>query len=979
MNQAFPKHALVAGTMCSLVKRVDPALPEDGGPVVVCSCAGEERYLTEARWLEMAADFRQHAGGRGIVTSQSPAREKIALFRSLFSGRPDVHAHGFRKKDGGIGYAPACANEWRRGVCPRAANSKAKCSGCPCQAFDELSDQAIVRHFKGEDEGLRDVLGLYVLDADSNTSVLVMDFDEGDWKGAVAAVRAAGRAHGVEACVERSRSGNGGHVWFFFERAIPAKLARDFGSALITEAMAAARSVSFDAYDRMFPAQSTVPEGGFGNLIAAPFQGRAQRCGNSVFVDENFEPYVDQWLFLSQVKRLGEQEVQAIAAVPGPTSPKTRNDAAPPWGHGVAGPLAPGDFPDCLAVTQADMLYIPLRGLSPRAAARIERLAAFANPEFLRRQAAHRAVYGVPRVVYLGETRDDCIALPRGCKPGLLALLDEAGVRYVLDDRRQTGDELRVSFKGALRPEQEEAARCLLKHEDGILSAPTGFGKTVVGAYLVAQRRLPTLVIVPKTALVAQWVGRLGDFLDVEDPRGPLLTPSGRPSRRKRPVVGQIGGGKRLASGLVDVATFQSLVEKDPDTGEVRAKDLLAAYGMIICDECHHAAAPQLEIVLKSAPARYVYGLSATPRRADGLERALFMLCGPVRCAIDPKEQARQQGFRRLLRPRFTGIELPGCDAGVSFNQVLDELCEHEARNELIARDVAEAAAGGRAPLVLTKRKGHARALAELISRSGACDVHLLVGEGTASQRREKLAAAVEATAGGSAIVATESYLGEGFDASALDALFLATPISWDGNVTQQAGRLHRTRDGKTDVVIYDYVDVAVPMLERMYKKRLRTYARLGYEVAEPTVGEQGGKAKFVLAGDALSRFADDVRRAARSVVVVVPYAVSKAVDLLTDALADAVTRGLEVSCVVANEPPDAVRESFARAGVPLAVDASARQGGLAVFDGRVVWYGTLPLLAFPRRDDCSIRFASAQAAHDLLAACRSFPGPGGA
>ena len=871
MNQAFPKYALVAGTMCSLVKRVDPALPEDGGPVVVCSCAGEERYLTEARWLEMAADFRQHAGERGIVTSQSPAREKIALFRSLFSGRPDVHAHGFRKKDGGIGFAPACANEWRRGVCPRAANSKAKCSGCPCQAFDELSDQAIVRHFKGEDEGLRDVLGLYVLDADSNTSVLVMDFDEGDWKGAVAAVRAAGRAHGVEACVERSRSGNGGHVWFFFERAIPAKLARDFGSALITEAMAAARSVSFDAYDRMFPAQSTIPEGGFGNLIAAPFQGRAQRCGNSVFVDENFEPYVDQWLFLSQVKRLGEQEVQAIAAVPGPTSPKTRNDAAPPWVHGVAGPLAPGDFPDCLAVTQADMLYIPLRGLSPRAAARIERLAAFANPEFFRRQAAYRAVYGVPRVVYLGETRDDCIALPRGCKPGLLALLDEAGVRYVLDDRRQTGDELRVSFKGALRPEQEEAARCLLKHEDGILSAPTGFGKTVVGAYLVAQRRLPTLVIVPKTALVAQWVGRLGDFLDVEDPRGPLLTPSGRPSRRKRPVVGQIGGGKRLAS------------------------------------------------------------------------------------------------------------ELPGCDAGVSFNQVLDELCEHEARNELIARDVAEAAAGGRAPLVLTKRKGHARALAELISRSGACDVHLLVGEGTASQRREKLAAAVEATAGGSAIVATESYLGEGFDASALDALFLATPISWDGNVTQQAGRLHRTRDGKIDVVIYDYVDVAVPMLERMYKKRLRTYARLGYEVAEPTVGEQGGKAEFVLAGDALSRFADDVRRATRSVVVVAPYAVSKAVDLLTDALAYAVTRGLEVSCVVANEPPDAVRESFARAGVPLAVDASARQGGLAVFDGRVVWYGTLPLLAFPRRDDCSIRFASAQAAHDLLAACRSFPGSGGA
>ena len=412
MNQAFPKYALVAGTMCSLVKRVDPALPEDGGPVVVCSCAGEERYLTEARWLEMAADFRQHAGERGIVTSQSPAREKIALFRSLFSGRPDVHAHGFRKKDGGIGFAPACANEWRRGVCPRAANSKAKCSGCPCQAFDELSDQAIVRHFKGEDEGLRDVLGLYVLDADSNTSVLVMDFDEGDWKGAVAAVRAAGRAHGVEACVERSRSGNGGHMWFFFERAISAKLARDFGSALITEAMAAARSVSFDAYDRMFPAQSTIPEGGFGNLNAAPFQGRAQWCGNSVFVDENFEPYVDQWLFLSQVKRLGEQEVQAIAAVPGPTSPKTRNDAAPPWGAW---------------------------GRRPACARRLPRLP--------RRDAGRHAVHSPPRAFPEGGGAHRALGGLR--QPGVLQAAGRASRRVRRPSRRVPGRDARRLHRAA--------------------------------------------------------------------------------------------------------------------------------------------------------------------------------------------------------------------------------------------------------------------------------------------------------------------------------------------------------------------------------------------------------------------------------------------------------------------------------------------------------------------------------------------------
>ncbi len=931
------------------------------------------RYVTEGQWFAAASEFANGARARGIVTSQSPAREKLALYRSLFRGREDVHAHGYLKKDGGIGYAPACANEWERGVCPRTAGQKVKCADCPHQVFLPLDDATIVGHFKGEDTRLRDVIGLYVLDADSNTNVLVLDFDDAGWREAVRAVRAAAASLGVPAHVERSRSGNGAHVWFFFEAPTSAKLARAFGNAVLEEAMALSKSVGFSAFDRMFPAQETIPAGGFGNLIAAPFQGRAQRAGNSVFVDENFEPYPDQWLYLSQVRKFDEDEVRSVVDAAGTSAVSTAADSndSVPWKPAPRAPLSPGDFPNQLVIIEADMLYVPEQGLSARAAYRIRRLAAFSNPEFFKRQALHRSVYGTPCVVYLGETRGGHIALPRGCKGTLISLLNEAQASYVVRDERRAGRPLSIEFTGRLRPEQLGAAERLAAYESGILSAPTGFGKTVIGAHLIARAGVPALVIVPKTALVSQWVERLGQFLSIEHPDGPALTKSGRPSKRKRRVIGQLGGGKSQVTGIVDVATYQSLVEKDSDTGEPRAKDLVGQYGLVICDECHHAAAPQLELILKAVPARLVYGLSATPRRADGLDRALYMLCGPVRCRVDPKDQARQQGFKRVLSPRLTRVRLT-CEPGASFAQVLDELCAHAARNELIAKDVAEAVAAGRKPLVLTKRKGHARKLAELIGQrlaaAPAPQAHLLVGEGTARQRRERLAAALEAMLSGPAVlVATEAYLGEGFDASELDMLFLATPISWDGNVTQQAGRLHRASAGKTEVVIRDYVDAAVPMLERMYKRRLKTYARLGYTVESPGGEADGAAASFVLAGDAMGKLLADIEEATSSIALVAPYASAKSARVLAGPLADAKRRGVQLACVVTKSPTDEARAAFAEEGVELQEGSSVATSGLAVFDRKRIWYGTVPLLAFPKSDDCSIRLESPEAAHDLL------------
>lgn len=939
--------------------------------IVICNNGSDVRYATLEEWEEAGALFDERAQIEGIVTSASPARDKLELFRSLFTGRKDVYAHGYRRKDGGIGYTPACANEWKAGICPKAAQQRVRCAECANRVFPELSDAAIIAHFKGNDDRFRDVLGQYVLDRDCNTKVLVIDFDKADWKEATNAVRLVAKRRNIYAAVERSRSGNGAHIWFFFLEPISAKTAREFGSCLITEAAALNKTITFEAFDRMLPAQDTIPDGGFGNLIALPFQGKAQRGGNSVFVDEQFEPFPDQWLYLSQVQLIPRSTVQNLIETTGNNphglSTATVANKAKRYVQKPRKrlPLTSQDFPSSLPVTQADMLYIPEKSLSPAAQMEIRGLATFANPEFYRAQSMHKSVFGKPRLIDLSELRDGYVAIPRGCKTQLEQLLRETGVTAHYSDERKSDNQIVMTFKGALRPEQQIAADQMLIYEDGIMSAPTGFGKTVIGAYLIASIGLPALVIVPKTALITQWKSQLERFIDITDNREPVRTPKGRISKRQPPLIGQIGGGKNAVSDLVDVASFQSLSCKDPQTEEPIVKDLVRNYGLIICDECHHAAAPQLELVLKSAPAKYVYGLSATPERSDGLTRALSMLCGPLRCVIDPKTQAIQQGIQRIVRPRFTGIRLPAYEPGASFNQILDLLCAHAARNELIVSDALEAASNGRHPLVLSKRKKHAEELFRLLKDRGHEPI-LLTGEIDAKERRAILNSLPCFEHEHRIIVATESLLGEGFDLSYLDTLLIATPISWDGSITQQAGRLHRSHEGKRQVEIFDYVDLSIPMLARMYQKRLKTYAKLGYEVYAAKDASQAEANILIDSSHFLETLNKDIVNATKNVFIAAPYASSACLTKLKDSLTSPMTRGISIEIIVASTPRDDVRAIFAEMGIDYSVKTEGRLCA-AVIDEDTVWYGTIPLLAFPKKEDCSIRFKSSEVAAELL------------
>ncbi len=781
-----------------------------------------ERADLEERLAALACPQRsmpEFAACDTKLTNRSPVRDKISLFRNLFGGREDVYPRRWENAGKGTaGYAPVCANEWKRGVCRKP---QVRCGACPNQAFVPVTDEAIEDHLRG-----RRTLGVYPMLADGTCRFLAIDFDKADWRRDAGAYLAACAATRVPAALERSRSGNGAHVWIFFREPVPAALARRLGAHLLTEAMERNPDMGFRSYDRFFPSQDTLVDGGFGNLIALPLQGGPRRSGNSVFLDADFEPRADQWAFLFGIGRLSASDLSSIVdeagrrgRIVGLRLPLDEEDDQPwtaPPSRRRPLPAIAGALPARVAAVLGDQLYIEREGLPSDLVNRLVRLAAFQNPAFYAAQAMRRSTFGTPRIVACAELLSHHIALPRGCLGAMEALFEELGIGLDLSDKRHPGRPVKTSFLGTLTAEQRVAAEALLAHDTGVLAATTAFGKTVVAASLLAARGANTLVLVHRRQLMDQWVARLGAFLD--------LTGAD---------IGRISGGKRKPTGVVDVAVIQSLVQGD------EVDDVVADYGHLIVDECHHLSARSFEKVARRAKVTYVLGLSATVTRKDGHHPIVFMQCGPVRYRASAKAQARKRPFshRALLRP--TAFRLPdGMETErPPIQDVYAALAGDPGRNDLIFDDVVRALEAGRSPLVLTARKDHAECLAERIGRF-ARNVILLRGGMGAKQRRAVMRSIEEiADTEERVLVATGRYIGEGFDDARLDTLFLAMPVAWRGTLAQYVGRLHRLHPAKREVLVYDYADEDVPVLRRMTRKRIQGYRNLGYAIEESGVG----------------------------------------------------------------------------------------------------------------------------------------------
>ena len=772
-----------------------------------------ERRLAELARLRPPATEIEEPGVE--ITKRSPTRAKIALFRSLFAGREDVYPKRWENAaKGTAGYAPVCANEWQRGVCHKP---RVRCGACPNQAFLPVTDEAVDGHLRG-----RHTIGVYPMLADDTCRFLAADFDKATWRRDADAYLAACRARGVPAALERSRSGNGAHVWLFFEAPVAASLARRLGAHLLTEAMERNPDIGFGSYDRFFPSQDTLTQGGFGNLIALPLQGGPRERANSLFVDADFEPWPDQWAFLSGLRRLRATEIAEFVDEAGRRGPivglrlPLGEEDDEPWtappSRRRSLPAITGPRPERIDAVLADQLYVEREGLPPGLVNRLVRLAAFQNPAFYAAQAMRRSTFGTPRIVACAELLSHHVALPRGCLEAMQALLEELDIGLDLQDQRYAGRPVETSFLGTLTPEQTAAADALLAHDTGVLAATTAFGKTVVAASLLADRGTNTLVVVHRRVLMDQWIARLGAFLDLPNSD-----------------IGRIGGGKRRPTGVVDVAVIQSLVD-----GE-EVDDIVADYGHLIVDECHHLSAPTFEKVARRAKVKYVLGLSATVTRKDGHHPIVFMQCGPVRHRVSAKAQARQRPFshRALLRP--TAFRLPDRmdTERPPIQHVYAALAQDEARNRLIFDDVLRALEADRSPLVLTARRDHAELLAEHLGRF-ARNVLFLRGGMGAKQRRAVMRRLEEIPdTEERVLVATGRYVGEGFDDARLDTLFLAMPVAWRGTLAQYVGRLHRLHPAKREVLVYDYVDEDVPVLQRMTQKRIRGYRNLGYSVEQ--------------------------------------------------------------------------------------------------------------------------------------------------
>ena len=748
---------------------------------------------------------------------------------------------------------------------------KYSCADCPFKLPVRLSDQYIFNHLAGRDFAYRDVIGLYPLMEGNLCQFLALDFDNhgnniSQWKSDILAVKKVCNEYSIPSYMEISRSGNGIHLWIFFSEKVLAKQARNLGTNLLKAAMKQNHSISFESFDRMFPNQDEIPKGGYGNLIALPLQGNSVKQGHSVFVNDDFMPFDDQWAYLSSVQKLKEKDlnraVKELIAITGDFHVRQNEDDENKQVSSIVKnsfnvepkkEIIKEDFSGTVQITLSNQVYIKKKGISEHALGIIRRTAVFLNPEYFKKLRMHLPLYNIPRYIDCSKETDSELILPRGNFAEITEMLKKAEVNYKISDARESGDEVDVVFKSELYEEQKAALRELLKSDFGVLSAGTGFGKTVTTAALIAERKVNTIIIVQNHNLLEQWKKSIKEFLGI--------------------TAGTIAGGKNKATGIIDIAIVNSLTEKGSD--EVRPRSY--KYGMVIVDECHHVSAFTTENLINSFKAKYVYGLTATPVRRDGHQHIIFMQCGPVLYSTTTKQMNEVQGFAHYFQPRFTSFhtieQKEGKEPGI--NDYYEKMCQSEARNQLIIEDVIKSVEKGRTPLILSDRISHLEYLEEKLKFS-AKNVILITGKGTQKQKKEQLEKLKSVSEDESLIVlATGKYAGEGFDLPRLDTLMLALPFSWKGMLQQYCGRLHRNFEGKEEVQIFDYVDIRIPTFDRMYQNRLKGYKQLEYKLkpAGENSGEDEESKIFSNEDEELKKiFTEDIVHAKKRIIVSAPY-----------------------------------------------------------------------------------------------------------
>lgn len=956
----------------------------------------DENRLLKERLEEAGVSYANIVSGdaEGVVELYDPDQgarikkfdvtDKIAsdFFMMFCRGRKDVYDLRYTNpKTGKNGYYSQCFNRWDRG-CHIQKKDGVRCKDCELRAYKPVTLPLIKAHMNGTDPNGNDVVAIYPMLENNLCQLLVFDFDnhakgaeqedyaniDDGWKEEINALRRICKNLDVDAVVERSRSGRGAHLWIFFKEMVPARLARRFGFALLEKGAESVNLKSFKYYDRMIPTQDALPEGGLGNVIALPLQGMALKSGNSAFIDENWNAYEDQLNVLAGTRRLTRQGIEDYLSLwysTGSTSEDNGTDA--PWDKNSE--IEAGSVKGVVRIVLADRIYIDSTGMSNKTKRQLRRMATFSNKQYFQNQAMDMPNYDESRFIYLGSDEGKYIVLPRGLREEILKKFDNAGISYKIEDKRTKGQELNISFRGELRESQIPAVETMLENETGILHAATAFGKTVVCCDMIARRGISTLILVDRADLMNQWIKRLEEFLDIDEELPEYQTKTGR-TRKRKSLIGNLQGAHDTLTGIVDVAMIRSLKKKDGFHPKLKE------YAQVYFDECHHAASDSAIEVLQEINAKYVYGVTATPKRGDGKEKINEFLLGPIRYRFTAKDRAEEQNINHLVYPRFTRTVKPHHLSKTPYgNDAYELIRNNDVRDEQIIRDVADCVQAGRTPVVLTKYVDHAKELAERL-KIYADRLILLTGANGTKARRIQVEELNKVDDSDSLIlVGTGSLLGEGFDFPRLDTLFMATPVSGENVVEQYVGRLNRDYDGKENVIVYDYVDSHIPKFDKMYAARLKAYKKIGYELC---VNMEGKKQKANAIYD-IENYAEtywkDLEEANSAVVVSSPRLNNQKVDRIIKILGKRRELGAKVTIVTWH--PDAYK--YGKDDVRMELMERLRKAGFeirlveescehyAVIDNEIVWYGSVNLLSKEDAEDNLMRVCSKDIAAELL------------
>lgn len=861
--------------------------------------------------IENAEEYDLDQGAR--IVHPTFITEKMAIrFFSMFWGREDVYAR--RGKNGG--YFPQCDNRWNMKLCPKQRGEKIFCDECENKKWTKLDVKKIVAHLLGYKEDGSDVIGIYPLLPDGTCRFIVFDFDnhekgaeatdfanvDSEWHKEVDALRKICEINGIKLLVERSRSGRGAHVWIFFQKAISASVARNFGFLLLDKGATAVNLKSFHYYDRMYPSQDVASS--IGNLIALPLQGQALRNGNSAFVDENWNAYPDQWdVLLNKTEKLSIEDVEKYMAKWQVELVESReklvatniNSRPKPWKKKCE--FVKTDVVGKLHMVLSDGVYVDTLNLMPRIQNQIRSLAAFDNPEYYKNKRLGYSNYYNFSAVYLGKDIDGYIRVPRGLRERIAEECTKAGIPIDISDQREIGRPIRASFKGDLRLQQELAAEQLLKNSDGVLEAATAFGKTVVCSYLIAERKVNTLILLQSKDLLSQWM-----------------------------------------------------------------------------DECHHAASHMYMEVLQKIHAKYVYGVSATPKRGDHLDKIIYMMLGPLRHRFTALERAEEQGIGHYFVPRYTRV-IDTVDSRNDINKAYSLISTSKVRNEMIANDVKQSISQKQTPVILTRYKEHAKILYDML-KDEADHVFLLYGDNSDKENAEiwiqlKQVPRIESLI----LIATGQKIGEGFDFSRLDVLMLAAPVSFEGRLEQYIGRLNRDYEGKKAVYVHDYIDAHMRKFNKMYGKRLRTYKKTGFSIWIGDSQEKQVVHAIFDSGNYMEKFEQDLVEAEKTIVISSPNIRQEKIDRLLVLVKERQENGVSVT-VITTDPEKVIYGNvdmcyeLIREMQEVAINVVTKEEveeRFAVIDEELVWHGGMNLLGKEDAWDNLMRIKNHQVAAELL------------